>query len=350
MFEIFYKNLYLVFIFYTLSFLFLKNSFITQLSIDKDFVKPQSFHRKAIPRFGGLILIVTYFIFFLINNSIFSSEDLLILTVFSLVNFILGFLDDIKLLKKPIIKFIFFLISNFFLIYFFEIKINNFNFLIFDYLNKKYLLFSILLTLLAIFFIVNGSNLVDGFNGLLTLNIIIILLNYLILYKLNNIDPNVYIIVLLILSICFLSVNFPKATIFLGDGGAYFLGSQIAILTIAMSNSIDGISSFYYACILFYLFFEIFFSVFRKIFQKKNPFNPDEYHLHMLIYYYLNKKIDFKISNPLCSILINIFFLIITLPLNLISSNNLACIIYFIFFIFVYLFSYYFFLKNTKYR
>ena len=73
------------------------------LFLDQDFNKPQAFHEKSIPRIGGLASIVCLILFFTSFNSIFkfnSSEYIF----FSIFFFMLGFLDDIKVSLKPIIR------------------------------------------------------------------------------------------------------------------------------------------------------------------------------------------------------------------------------------------------------
>ena len=51
----------------------------------------------------------------------------------------------------------------------------------------------------------------------------------------------------------FLKFNFPKAKIFLGDSGSYFLGAFIAISTIETSIANPMISPFYFCILMFYL-------------------------------------------------------------------------------------------------
>ena len=68
------------------------------------------------------------------------------------------------------------------------------------------------------------------------------------------------------------------------------------------------IAFFYSIC-----FFEVFFSFFRKILQKKSPVKPDEYHLHMLTYKYLQNKTQIKNCNFINSIMINFVYFIFIL-------------------------------------
>ena len=69
-------------------------------------------------------------------------------------------------------------------------------------------------------FIINGANLIDGFDGLLALQLIIINTILLIINLDNN--PNnqtLFITAQLIILAIFFLFNFPKAKIFMGDGG-----------------------------------------------------------------------------------------------------------------------------------
>jgi len=101
------------------------------------------------------------------------------------------------------------------------------------------------------------------------------LINY---FNANNDLANLFFFMIIIL-IIFLSFNFPKAKVFLGDSGSYFLGAFIAISTIKTSIANPSISPFYFCILLFYLFFEVFFSFFRKlVVEKISPIHPDEKH------------------------------------------------------------------------
>ena len=75
-------------------------------------------------------------------------------------------------------------------------------------------------------FVINGANLIDGFNGLLTINLIII--NIILAYvNMNNENLEISILMIsqIIILLSFLLFNFPNAKIFLGDSGAYTMGA-----------------------------------------------------------------------------------------------------------------------------
>ena len=307
--------------------------------LDDDFVKPQSFHNSEIPRSGGLASIISLMFFIFLNKSIFNFFYLEYLIV-GLGIFLIGFLGDLKINLSPKIRLILMSIFLFFCINIFSFEISYID-LIFlnDLLNIK--LFSICFILLCFLFIINGANLIDGFDGLLALQLIIINTILLIINLDNN--PNnqtLFITAQLIILAIFFLFNFPKAKIFMGDGGAYLFGA-ITSLNIILTNNLNGnISSFFYCILLFYMFFEVFFSFFRKILQKKSPVKPDEYHLHMLTYKYLQNKTQIKNCNFINSIMINFVYFIFIFPAFFVKENGTICKYWFFLILIFYIFTY----------
>ena len=104
------------------------------------------------------------------------------------------------------------------------------------------------------------QNLIDGFNGLLTINLIII--NSILLFinlENNHLEFSFFLTGQIIILISFLLFNFPKAKIFLGDSGSYLFGSLVALNVIFTNNLNPLISSFFFA---FYYFLFIFLKFF----------------------------------------------------------------------------------------
>jgi len=300
--------------------------------IDKDFKKKQAFHNKKKSITGGLSLI-----FILLMVSTFSKNINLYTLIFPTLFFMIGFLDDFKIITSPFIRFlallcciIFFIISENFYVMNFGLNFVNFN------LDKSIL---IILTFIGIFLIINGSNLIDGFNGLLSIHVIAIFVFLLSFVNQQMIFDKLIILMIISIMIVFLYFNLIKQNLFLGDSGAYFLGAIVAISSIDSSNNLNEVSPFFYANLLFYLYFETFFSVVRKICEGKNPFKPDEKHLHMLIFKYI-KSLKTKNANNLTGISINFVYFFLMLPNIMISKNNNASIVYFIFLHLIYLFIY----------
>ena len=310
--------------------------------IDDQFNKPQAFHESAIPMVGGigllLLLIITYFYFFIFKEVVFFEY-----LSFCCLFFLIGFIDDLKINIKPKLRLALMIIFIFVLV-----KYNNF------YLEKtgiKFLndwisnseIFSLFFIGLCFLFVINGSNLIDGYNGLLGIHSLIILLNlFLINFYNSNFDLANLIFFQIVTLLTFLFFNFPKAKIFLGDGGSYLLGAFIAISAIKTSIANPSISPFYFCILLFYVFFEVFFSFFRKLIrEKKSPIHPDKKHLHMLLYQLLLKYNKDKLkSNYYVSIIINVVYFVLTIPAILMMQSGMFCKYYSLVFFLIYLFSY----------
>jgi UDP-GlcNAc:undecaprenyl-phosphate GlcNAc-1-phosphate transferase len=330
-------------------FLIKRYKFFFKDIVDNEFSKLQAFHKYPAIRSGGITIIVFLFLFFLFNenrNNYFYS--IISLSVFF---FIIGFLEDIKVHTKPEIRLFYLLSVSFLIIFYFDIKILNTQVAFINDIIFSNRFFSTIFVCLCLLFVTNGCNFIDGFNGLLILHTIIILA---ILYFVNSqVSNDLYIKnIIIFFIIIFLSIlffNFPKAKIFLGDSGAYIAGIILSITTIQISNLNSKITPFFFACLLFYIFFEVIFSFFRKILiENKSPFKPDKQHLHMLIFKLLKNylKNDFN-ANFLTSLIINLTYLIIILPTLFFYKKENFCKTYFFFLISSYLLIYFFLEKKS---
>ena len=289
---------------------------------DQDFLKPQAFHQSPVSRSGGIAGVISINIFLVFYYLIYSK---ILFEYFFICNlmFLIGFLDDLKIQINPSRRLILMIIFLLICISFLPVEILNVDIPILNtLLNNK--IFSSLFVLLCFLFIINGANLIDGFNGLLAINLIIInsILAYINLADGIN-EFSVVIICQIIVLFSFLLFNFPSAKLFLGDSGSYLLGSIVALNVITTNNINPDYSSFFFCTLLFYLFFEVFFSFFRKIIQKKSPIHPDNKHLHMLIF----EKVSFIFGkdkgNYINSMIINLGYLSFVLPAFVFAKDPL---------------------------
>ena len=288
--------------------------------IDEDFLKPQAFHKVPVARIGGLAILFLFLIFILFYFLIF---DIFLKDYFtlSLLLFSLGFLDDLKVKINPNIRLVLMLTLLLFCINIFSIQITKSGL---EFLNLwlENSIFHVCFVILCFLFVVNGANLVDGFNGLLATHFLLITFFFLLI-NLTNQNENISIILFsqIIIVLSFLLFNFPKAKIFLGDSGSYLLGSLIVLNTIKTYDLNPQISPFFFAGVLFYLFYEVFFSFIRKLLLKKSPLHPDKLHLHMLLYKWISSSKKKESSNHLTSILINSSYLFLQIPLFYFQNN-----------------------------
>jgi UDP-N-acetylmuramyl pentapeptide phosphotransferase/UDP-N-acetylglucosamine-1-phosphate transferase len=324
-----------------LNYLLIKNYKKLNLTIflDSDFKKPQSFHRENILRIGGLSLYIIFvIIFFLMPKSYY---DLFFL---SSACFFIGLIDDIKLSNSPKIRLMLLLFSINLIIFIFKIETPKFYILNLDVLLSKSIFLNIFLLSICFLIVVNGSNFIDGYNGLLIgqFFIILVIINFINYYYFNY-ELLFLGVAFLALSISLLFFNFPKAKLFLGDSGSYLIGAILSYLLIKTSASTKfSIPPFFFACIVYYIFFEVVFSFFRKlVLEKKNPFYPDSKHLHMLLFKLFKKKNILIKANYKTGLCVNLFYLISLLPLIFFYKNFIFLKIYFFLLLVFYLILYF---------
>ena len=262
--------------------------------------------------------------------------------------FMIGFLDDVKIDISPSKRLVLMILFLLILIHFIPIKILNIDVpVLSSFLKNK--IFSSLFLLLCFLFVVNGSNLIDGFNGLLAINLIII--NIILIYinvQNANVELSFFIIGQVVILISFLLFNFPNAKIFLGDSGSYLFGSLTALNTVITNNLNPNYSSFFFCILLFYIFFEVFFSFIRKVVQKKSPIHPDDKHLHMLTFEKISVKFGRDKGNYLNSVLINTVYSILVVPALLFAKDPLLSRYWFFCLIIIYLLIYFRLYRLTK--
>ena len=350
------NNLILILILIGFNVLFYKqlllylNKYYPGLLIDNQLRKPQAFHTSPTAILGGagiffsLLIIQFYFLTF---KYIFFFEYLSFCTLF----FFLGFVDDLKINFNPKIRLSLMIIFLTLLIKYNNFYIDKTGIAVLNNLIENSKVFSLIFVSLFFLFVVNGANLIDGYNGLLGFHSLIIIINLFLINYLNNNNDLAFFLFLALLSLAmFLIFNFPKAKVFLGDGGAYLLGTFIAVSTIKTSITNPEISPFFFCILLFYLFFEVFFSFFRKLIKEKSsPIYPDKKHLHMLLYKYLLKKNKSKTeSNYYVSIIVNLSYFTLTIPAIFMMNNGTFCKYYSIIFFIIYFITYKMIYEKTK--
>ena len=142
------------------------------------------------------------------------------------------------------------------------------------------------LTVLAVAGIANAVNIIDGFNGLASVVTMCMLIS--LAYVAWQVgDMHVLVTALMVAGAIagFLLWNYPVALIFLGDGGAYFIGFMLGELTLLLVMRNPQVSTWYAALLLIYPAFETVFSAYRRAFVRgKSPAMPDGIHLHSLVF------------------------------------------------------------------
>lgn len=256
--------------------------------LDKNLKGAQKYHTHPVPRLGGIgiylgVIFGTFYlkIFNLLNFS-------------ALPAFISGVFSDINKELSPKIRLFLISLSAILGIFLTNLYVSNLDFIA---LPK---IVGIIITFIGILGFTNAINIIDGFNGLASGFSLVALTNFLLtVYTYKNFFLLDVITSLIFVILGFFILNFPFGFIFLGDGGAYYLGYIFSFLCILIKNLIPSVSAFYPFLVLLYPIYEVIFSIKRKLKRGTSPFKPDSYHFHMLVYKAIKKFLRRKYTSNL---------------------------------------------------
>ena len=138
--------------------------------------------------------------------------------------------------------------------------------------------------------LINGSNFIDGNNGISLGYFLIIFLTILNLIEKNFIFyEEIFIISFISILIILLIFNLFNQ-LYLGDSGVYLLSIFSGYVLIDLFLQNKDISPYFVVNIFWYPAFEILFSLIRKIKSKYSPLMPDTTHLHQLLFFFYQKN------------------------------------------------------------
>ena len=274
-------------------------------------------YKGVIVRIGGISIILGSFISiflctYLLNIKL--DNQIIELSIVSLIFFLIGFLDDVFSIKpKPRLAF-----QAFTTLIAFNV-LENMSFPLFrdpnfgNHINLILLILSLIVTVIWITGVTNAINWTDGLDGLAGgVSVVLSSGLFFIFLSLDLYDYALYSISIAGACYGFLVHNYRPATILMGDGGSYFLGFNLAALSLIASNnlvSIDEISnplnrSLFPFILLGVPIIDMFFVILKRIYNSKSPFYPDRNHLHHRL---LSSGINYK-ATILIILLLNISF------------------------------------------
>jgi len=267
--------------------------------IDKPNQRKQ--HNYQVARIGGIAFylgfIITiialsnieYFNYFNTNNS-----QIILIISGSLVMFLLGIADDLKGLSPWSRLFGQFTISTILWSNGFAInEINLSTIGINDFFISLNPFLSYFLTVVWLVGITNAFNWIDGLDGLASGIAGITSLSYFFIFSKIEISELI-ILSAIICGICiaFLKHNFFPAKIFMGDGGAYFLGFTLGSIAIYnFDTNLDHPIFLSAIAILFLPILDMTCVISKRLLQGRSPFYPDKSHFH---HYLLNIGFNHK--------------------------------------------------------
>jgi UDP-N-acetylmuramyl pentapeptide phosphotransferase/UDP-N-acetylglucosamine-1-phosphate transferase len=256
--------------------------------LDRDLSGPQKFHVRPVPRVGGLAIVLGV-LGSITSTVVFDdpAKRVFALTLFccAMPAFVVGIVQDVSEAIAPRYRLIATAVVAVLAHALLGAAVTRTDIPGLDWVVGFYA-GSLFITVLSVAGIAHAINIIDGFNGLASMCVVIILLA--VSYVAFQVDDS--LIAWLGLAgvgavLGFFLLNFPRGLIFLGDGGAYFLGCYVAELSVLLLVRNPEVSPLFPLLACIYPIFETLFSIYRRLILRAMPASmPDGIHLHSLIY------------------------------------------------------------------
>ena len=253
---------------------------------DRDFSKPQKVHAVPVPRIGGLAVVLgllAWLGWHVWHGGALALPGLLLLC--AMPAFLAGFVQDCTEAITPRGRLVATAVSAMLAFHFVDAGLRHTTIPGLDWL-VGFTLGSLLLTVFTVAGIANAINIIDGFNGLASMCVMLMLaaIGY-VAFQVGDTLIGYMALAAIGAVAGFFLWNYPSGLIFLGDGGAYFLGFLVAELGILLIGRNAEVSPLFPLLVCIYPAFETLFSIYRRGVLRQRPAHmPDGIHLHSLVY------------------------------------------------------------------
>jgi len=257
---------------------------------------PQRFHHGAIPRIGGVGVLIGWFIGITLAAVLPMFEPIRVagrvdlsfyLKVVPVVLFVvaIGAIEDCTQKLSPRWRLVLTALASLLVIYWLNASVPQIGLPAVDVWWQSSPVFGIGLAFIGLVGLTHAFNLIDGYNGLAGLVAVLIgsSLAY-VSFMVGDRELVVVSVCLVAATIGFLFFNYPRGLIFAGDGGAYFWGFVLALVCILLVQRHESVSPWYPVLLLIYPISETVFSTYRKLVRGQSPGMADALHLHQLVY------------------------------------------------------------------
>lgn len=253
---------------------------------------PQKLHREPVPRVGGVAIMLGFSLSLAlarlqVNNDALPAQIAwvtawIILALF--VPFAAGLLEDLTKAVGARWRLLATFVGAAIAWYFCGAQLRHFAVPPLDAFVALHPLLSLVATIFCVGAIANAFNLADGLNGLLA-GLSTVAAGALAFAAHAAGDPFLATATLALgaATAGFAVLNFPRARLFCGDGGAYLLGSAISLFAILLCARHSEISPWFAFALVLYPFVDTSAAIVRRIVRRKPIMEPDADHLHTLL-------------------------------------------------------------------
>jgi UDP-GlcNAc:undecaprenyl-phosphate GlcNAc-1-phosphate transferase len=252
---------------------------------------PQKIHSRPTPRIGGLLLvagILSAWMFLVATDTTHDDRTIGVVLLCSLPALLGGFLEDVTRKVGVPERLLMTMLSGALACWLLGAVVDRIEVPLVDpYLAA--LPIAIGFTVIAVAGIANSINIIDGFHGLASGLAIIAAAT--LSYVAWSVGDNTLLMLTLSLlgSLAgFFVWNWPRGLIFLGDGGAYLIGTLLSLISILLVTRHPTVSPWLPLVVLCHPFTETLSSIIRRLFNPKSVIgHPDTDHLHHRLFKHL---------------------------------------------------------------
>lgn len=253
-----------------------------------EIASPQNIHRQPTSRLGGGAIFVAYSACILLGSARdwAASVPVLLLLACALPVFLAGVIEDVTHLVAPKQRLAAALLSAILASLFAGGVVARLDL---PYVDGwlSYRLFAVGITCFMVVGACNALNIIDGANGLLGGTALLMFVGLAVVAAELG-DSLVFVQAATMIGALagFLYWNYPRAHIFMGDGGAYFIGFIYAGLSIQIVARNESLSAWFVVMLSAYPIIETLYSIYRRLIVLKiSSTQPDALHLHSLLFH-----------------------------------------------------------------
>ena len=243
----------------------------------------QASHVKPVARIGGLSVLIALVLGTINSATINSWSSYWLLLLSASPVFIVGFREDLGYFSSPRIRLLAAVFSSIVFVSMFNVWLLR--------TDVPGLDFAIQWAPLGIGFSIflatginHAFNLIDGLNGLASFTAIGVALSLAVIsHQVELIDHRNILIILSSAIAGFLLLNFPFGKIFLGDGGAYFIGHILVWVAISILHAEPNVTPLAMLLIFFYPVADTLLAILRRLHLGAPISQPDRLHFHQLV-------------------------------------------------------------------
>lgn len=247
---------------------------------------PQKIHTGVVPRVGGIAVFAGFAVAFVIGARFLNltGEPILWLLFALTVSFAAGLYEDLSKNFGPLARLLATFISAGIAYIWCGASLMRVDIAPIDAVLAAFPPVAFLFTVFCVGAIAHAYNLSDGLNGLLAgLGLVASLGITLVARQYSDTYLLLASMTLGGAIVGFGLLNYPRPYLFSGDGGAYLVGTAVAVLSILLVQRHVGISPWLPFCLVLYPFTDTTCAIIRRKLKRVPISAPDAEHLHTLL-------------------------------------------------------------------